>query len=66
MESLDEGKIEEYLRKQGINSMQDMGNHKFVSPFNILYKKLCVLSYDEDSVGSLDQEPNMIILQPIG
>lgn len=29
VESLDEGKIEEYLRKQGINSMQDMGNHKF-------------------------------------
>ena len=31
VDSLDEEKIQEYLKKQGINSMQDHGPKKFVS-----------------------------------
>lgn len=41
VDSIDEGKIEEYLKKQGISSMQDFGMKKFVSLF--CYSQITVL-----------------------
>lgn len=42
VDSIDEDKIEEYLKKQGISSMQETGPKKVVSVFFVFLIHTCV------------------------
>lgn len=48
VDSIDEDKIEEYLKKQGISSMQETGPKKVVSVFFCIHTYICVCVCERD------------------